>query len=171
MRAQYQPLFLHVAVHVGLLYHRTLLRRLLLFHRNARFRFAHWVLSRRYLYRPSLLLPSSCRFSDDVSPTRLFTSYAYESLTFNDSAWTVEGRNHFRRAGQTANLGAYGYGFTWAPVACYFIALVLFCSGGTASRKDGTYQKKSYFGRKRSTRSRGSFIDSESQRRVRDEYA
>jgi len=47
---------------------------------------------------------------------------------------------------------------------------VLFCIGGSGEKKDSGYQKKSYFGRKRSTRSRGSFRDSESGRRVKDEY-
>lgn len=73
-----------------------------------------------------------------------------------------------------AYLGADAYGFTWATFACYLIATVLFCVGGALGKNEKSgYQKNSYFGRKRSTRSqrsRGSFIDSESQRRVKDEY-
>lgn len=84
------------------------------------------------------------------------------------SAWTVKGRNNFQKNGQAAHLGKYAYGFTWAALACFFISTVLFCVGGAASKD--RYGKKSTFGRKRSTRSRGSFIDSESQRRVKDEY-
>jgi len=64
------------------------------------------------------------------------------------------------------------YGFTWGAWAAFFIATVLFCVGGSVGKTD-KYQKSSYFGRKRSTRStrsRGSFIDTESQRRVKDEY-
>ena len=57
-------------------------------------------------------------------------------------------------------------------MACWLIATILLCVGGTLGKSDGynRTQKTSYFGRKRSTRSRGSFIDSESQRRVKDEY-
>ncbi|KAF2724746.1 SUR7-domain-containing protein [Polychaeton citri CBS 116435] len=85
------------------------------------------------------------------------------------TAWTVQGRNHFNSSGETAGLGVKAYGFTWAAFACYLICTVLFCVGGSVS-KDKSAKKTSYFGRKRSTRSRGSFIDSESQRRVKDEY-
>ncbi len=61
-------------------------------------------------------------------------------------------------------------------MGCFLIATILFCVGGSVGKKDNYQQKSgrtSYFGRKkstRSTRSRGSFIDSESQRRVKDEY-
>jgi len=90
------------------------------------------------------------------------------------TAWTVIGRNAFRSAGQDARLGRYAYGFTWAAFACFFIATILFCVGGSVGKNESSRStKKSYFGRKkstRSTRSRGSFIDTESQRRVKDEY-
>jgi len=87
------------------------------------------------------------------------------------SAWTVIGRNAFRSAGQEARIGTYAYGFTWGAFACFLIATVLFCVGGSVGKNEPSRNaKKSYFGRKRSTRSRGSFIDNESQRRVKDEY-
>lgn len=88
------------------------------------------------------------------------------------SAWTVKGRNAFRSNGQDANLGAYAFGFTWAAMACFLISTILFCVGGRVGKESSYKPKKSggYFGRKQSTRSRGSFIDSESQRRVKDEY-
>jgi hypothetical protein len=57
-------------------------------------------------------------------------------------------------------------------MGCFLVSTVLFCVGGSVG-KEQSYQRTSYFGRKRSTkstRSRGSFIDSESQRRVKDEY-
>ena len=82
-------------------------------------------------------------------------------------------RNAFRSNGQTASLGEYMYGFTWGTWAAFFIATLLFCVGGSVGKSEKNYQKSSYFGRKRSTRStrsRGSFIDTESQRRVKDEY-
>ncbi|KAK5130346.1 hypothetical protein LTR08_002186 [Meristemomyces frigidus] len=85
------------------------------------------------------------------------------------TAWTVQARNAFRTNGQSASLGKYAYGFTWATMACYLIATILFCVGGSAGKNE-RYEKKSYFGRKRSTRSRGSFVDNESQHRVKDEY-
>lgn len=54
-------------------------------------------------------------------------------------------------------------------MAAFLISAVLFCIGGRVG-KDESSTKTSYFGRKRSTRSRGSFRDSESGRRVKDEY-
>jgi hypothetical protein len=49
--------------------------------------------------------------------------------------------------------------------------MILFCVGGAVSKSsDRTPRKGGMFGRKASTRSRGSFIDSESQRRVKEEY-
>ncbi|KAI6792587.1 SUR7-domain-containing protein [Hortaea werneckii] len=87
------------------------------------------------------------------------------------TAWTVQGRNAFRNNNQSASLGAYAYGFTWATLVCYFLASVFFCVGGRIGKNDsGSKPKRSLFSRKRSTRSRGSFVDSESQRRVKDEY-
>lgn len=85
------------------------------------------------------------------------------------SAWAVEGRNIFRRNNQTAKLGVYGFAFTWAAMAAFLLSAILFCIGGRVG-KDERSTKTSYFGRKRSTRSRGSFRDSESGRRVKDEY-
>ncbi|KAK3710194.1 Eisosomes component [Vermiconidia calcicola] len=84
------------------------------------------------------------------------------------TAWTVIGRQAFRSNGQTATLGKYAYGFTWGAMACFLIATILLCIGGSKGKDD--YSKSSSFGRKRSTRSRGSFRDSESGRRVKDEY-
>jgi hypothetical protein len=86
------------------------------------------------------------------------------------TAWTVRGRNALNKSGETASLGKYAYGFTWASFACFFIAMVLFCVGGGVG-KDKNTTSKSYFGRKRSTRSRGSFVENGSERRtVKDEY-
>jgi len=85
------------------------------------------------------------------------------------TAWTVLGRNAFRNNGQAASLGRYAYGFTWAAMACYLLATVFFCVGGGMSKDRST--KSTSLRRNRSTKSaRGSFIDSESQRRVKDEY-
>ncbi|KAI4221534.1 MAG: hypothetical protein L6R40_008626, partial [Gallowayella cf. fulva] len=88
----------------------------------------------------------------------------------------VEGRNAFRSAGHTATLGRYNFGFMWAAVACLFLATLMFCVGGVTGKKDKTYTTRtggrSFFGRKKSTRStrdRGSFIDPERQRRMEKE--
>lgn len=82
------------------------------------------------------------------------------------------GHRAFKKNGQPAKLGIYGYAFTWAALACFLLATILFCVGGKADKTGGSggKSKGSYFGRKRSTRSRGSFVDSESGRRVKDEY-
>ena len=85
------------------------------------------------------------------------------------TAWTVQARNTLKKNGMNATLGKYAYGFTWAAFACFLVATVLFCVGGSVD-KGSSSQQSSYFGRKRSTRSRGSFRDSESGRRVKDEY-
>lgn len=81
----------------------------------------------------------------------------------------MEGRNIFRRNNLSARLGIYGYAFTWAAMAAFLCSAILFCVGGSVGKTEST-TKTSYFGRKRSTRSRGSFRDSESGRRVKDEY-
>ncbi|KAG2169710.1 SUR7-domain-containing protein [Aureobasidium pullulans] len=89
------------------------------------------------------------------------------------TACFVQGRNAFRRNGQDARLGRYGFGWTWAAFAAYFLCMILFCVGGAVSKSSSTTRtpkKGGMFGRKASTRSRGSFIDSESQRRVKEEY-
>jgi len=86
------------------------------------------------------------------------------------TAWTVEGRNAFNKGGYRASLGKKAYGFTWAAMACFLIATVLFCTGGTIGRNSSSTsvaRKRST----RSTRSRGSFLETDSQRRVKDDYA
>nr|POE89996.1 protein sur7 [Quercus suber] len=86
------------------------------------------------------------------------------------TAWAVQGRNDFRASGQSANIGTKALAFSWATWACFFLCTLFFCIGGSAGKSDKSSQKKSYFGRKQSTRSRGSFIDNESGRRVKEEY-
>ena len=82
----------------------------------------------------------------------------------------MQGRAAFNSNNQTARLGVKAYAFTWSAMACFLISTVLFCMSG-AHRKDSVSTKHGSFGRKASTRSRGSFIDAESQRRVKDEYS
>jgi hypothetical protein len=91
------------------------------------------------------------------------------------SSWSVLGRKHFNSNGQSAKLGRYGYGFTWAAVACFFLSTILFCIGGSVGKdRDRTRSSRGgVFGRKRSTRSRtsrGSFIDSD-RGGIKDDYS
>jgi len=82
----------------------------------------------------------------------------------------VQGRNAFHSAGLDANLGTKAYAFTWATFACYLLASVFFCVGGSIGNNDKYSSKKSSF-RRRGGRSRGSFVDGDSSRRtVKDEY-
>jgi len=85
------------------------------------------------------------------------------------TAWTVKGRNQFRGDGQDASLGVKAYGFTWGAFACFFIATITFCLGGSAGRE----KRSSGLGRKgskRSRHSRGSFIGSD-RGGVKDDYS
>lgn len=83
-----------------------------------------------------------------------------DRLTSQRRAFVVKGVNAFKADNRNAAIGRYVMGFTWATVACLFIAMVLYCVGG-AIGKDRKYNSKksrwNQFGRKRSTRSRGSF--------------
>lgn len=54
------------------------------------------------------------------------------------TAWTVKARNAYTSAGQTAGLGRYAYGFTWASFVCFFLAMVFFCTSGGRSKKKNT---------------------------------
>ncbi|KAI9760345.1 MAG: hypothetical protein M4579_001749 [Chaenotheca gracillima] len=77
----------------------------------------------------------------------------------------VMGKNSFKSIGRDSSVGIKAFAFEWAAVACLFIATILFCLVLATGRKDTTYKQKrsggGFFGRKKSTRSRGSFIDSE----------
>jgi hypothetical protein len=78
----------------------------------------------------------------------------------------------------TASIGAYAFGWTWGAVGAMLLAtILLFVGCGAGGRKDTVVTNgKSggnlgFFRRQRGKRStRGSFIDTESQRRVKDEY-
>ncbi|KAI9819150.1 MAG: hypothetical protein M1827_007306 [Pycnora praestabilis] len=106
----------------------------------------------------------------------LFWASATASLM---TACFVIGRNDFRKSGHTAQIGKYAFAFTWAAMACLLLSTIMFCTTAAIGRKDtskSTYAKntggKSFFGRNRTARSRGSFIDTESQSRVvKDEYS
>jgi len=96
------------------------------------------------------------------------------------TAWTVQGRNHFRNNGQGSKLGVKAYAFTWTAMACFLLSTVLFCLSGAMGRDrtaTTTPRRGGFFGRKRSTRTnrsanRGSFFTDEgSARKSRDDYS
>ena len=78
----------------------------------------------------------------------------------------VKARDVFNANGMSAAVGSYAFGFTWAAVVCLLIASILFSGGCLTGRSSDNIHGRSFFRRNRSTRSRGSFIDNESQRRV-----
>jgi len=96
----------------------------------------------------------------------------------------VQARNEFRRAGIDATIGRYAFGFTWGAWAALALACIFLFTGCAAGGRHGSDHVTTtrnttnaggstrFFRRQRSKRSaRGSFIDNESQRRVKDEYA
>ncbi|KAF1966925.1 SUR7-domain-containing protein [Bimuria novae-zelandiae CBS 107.79] len=84
------------------------------------------------------------------------------------TAWVAKGRDAWRSAGFESKIGTILMAFAWATFACYLLSSILFCLGGTTGRESsGVRRKRSTH----STRSRGSFLDTESQRRVKDNYS
>eukprot|EP00918_Siedleckia_nematoides_P108291 GHVU01236342.1.p1 GENE.GHVU01236342.1~~GHVU01236342.1.p1 ORF type:complete len:258 (+),score=19.27 GHVU01236342.1:162-935(+) len=110
----------------------------------------------------------------------LVAAAAWFFMTLGASLMTAEfvmARNRFRDAGLSAKIGTYAFAWTWAAWACITIAVILLFSGAavpSSSSNDNVRDKstkRSMFRRNRSTRSRGSFIDNDGQRRVKEEYA
>ncbi|RDW72317.1 SUR7/PalI family protein [Aspergillus mulundensis] len=62
----------------------------------------------------------------------------------------VQGRNKFNDNNQNADLGVKAFAFLWTSVACWFLACLMYCMGGSVGRKD-----RGYSGRKQ--RRRGFF--------------
>ncbi|KAI9670715.1 MAG: hypothetical protein M1817_003825 [Caeruleum heppii] len=74
----------------------------------------------------------------------------------------VIGRDNFRREGRDASLGIKAFAFLWTVVACLLLSTVLFFMILATGKKNTSSSRGGMFGRKRSTkstRSRGSFID------------
>jgi hypothetical protein len=108
------------------------------------------------------VLDDACCHPYDVSsaiPT-------YMPYTDSRSVEFVKARDVFNNNGMPASVGSYAFGFTWAATVCLFIASTLFFGGCLTGRTSDGTRDKGFFRRNRSTRSRGSFIDNESQRRV-----
>ncbi|KAF2440571.1 SUR7-domain-containing protein [Karstenula rhodostoma CBS 690.94] len=87
------------------------------------------------------------------------------------TAWVVRGRNAWRSSGFDSHIGTKLMGFAWATFVCYFLASILFCIGGTIGRESSGSSRMSRKRSTRSSRSRGSFLDTESQSRVKDNYS
>ncbi|KAF1365714.1 SUR7-domain-containing protein [Lizonia empirigonia] len=85
------------------------------------------------------------------------------------TAWVVKGRDAFRSANLDASIGRYLLAFAWASMACFLLATVLFCLGGAlgGDRSSGVSRRRST----KSNKSRASFMDTDSQRRVKDDYS
>lgn len=136
----------------------------------------------------ALLAPCS-RLASGLSGTILLGSLFFFTLAASlMTAEFVKARDRFRDAGISTKIGRYAFGFTWGAWAAIFLAtLFLFLGCGAGGRKDDNVRSSraattsggglgnvGFFRRQRhsSRRSaRGSFIDNESQRRVKDEYA
>lgn len=86
-------------------------------------------------------------------------------LTPGVSAVFVKARDAFHAADKSAQLGRYGFGFSWGAWAALLIATVLFFLG--TRRSDGVSSRG--WRRRRSTRSRRSY--DLGSRRVKDDYA
>lgn len=132
----------------------------------------------------ALLAPCS-RLGSGISGSILvWTLFWYTLGVSLMTAEFVQARNRFRDAGMSASIGRYAFGFSWGAWAAIFLAtifLFLGCGAGGRSEKTRTRRTENttggmgnlgFFRRQRSRRSaRGSFVDNESQRRVKDEYA
>lgn len=85
------------------------------------------------------------------------------------TSWVVKGRDAFRSAGFEARIGRYLMGFTWAAVACFFLATIMFCLGGRLGGDSSSGMRRSRS--TKSNRNRGSFLETDSQRRVKSDYS
>eukprot|EP00919_Chromeraceae_sp_WS-2016_P042229 GHVR01100471.1.p1 GENE.GHVR01100471.1~~GHVR01100471.1.p1 ORF type:complete len:268 (+),score=21.03 GHVR01100471.1:143-946(+) len=153
-----------------------------------RFGWVFWLialLSNVTSFFTSLLAPCS-RLAAGISGFFVLNALFWFTLAASlQTAVFVKARNRFHEAGISATIGKYAMGFTWGAWAAMFLAAILLfigCGAGGSSRRErrvsstggvtnGT-SNVGFFRRQRSRRSaRGSFVDNESQRRVKDEYA
>ncbi|KAK5072087.1 Eisosomes component [Lithohypha guttulata] len=115
------------------------------------------------------LLALCTRLGSYLSGLLTTLAFIFQALTAAlMTAAYVKGRDHFRQNNQNASIGRYAFGFEWAAFACWFLATVLFCVGGSAAKKDNYGSGKSRGGffkgrRSASTRSRGSFIKADKE--------
>lgn len=134
-----------------------------------------------FAFFTSLLAPCSrlaSGFSGLMAGIALFWMTLAASLM---TATFVKARDQFRHSGMSASIGEYAFGFTWGAWAAIFLAcIMLFLGCGLGGRNDRTTTtstragrstgRRGFFRRQRSRRSHVGSI-TESQRRVKDEYA
>jgi len=117
---------------------------------------------------------SFTRIGSGLSSLIVFAASAFQTLTAVLMTVTfVKARDVFKANNMNASLGRYAFGFTWGAAVALFIASVFFffgCCIGRGKSTDHVSNRGGIFRRNRSTRSRGSFVESESARRVKEEY-
>ena len=150
--AQNEHVLVRDALHVRVHPHRTVLCSVLAAPQPLRPVLPHWQLSLGSPVFPGSFIPDYRGCFDDVRTDT--QDIRGESSDF-DSAAYVQGRNIFNSNNMIATLGRMAFGFVWGAMACLLLATVFFCVGGAMSKRDSS----SGFGRKKSTRSRGSFLD------------
>jgi hypothetical protein len=134
-----------------------------------------------FAFFTALLAPCSRLASGFSGAVLMFALFFYSVGVSLMTAEFVQARNAFRSNGMSASIGRYAFGFSWGAWAAIFLATIfLFLGCGAGGRNDDkvrstratTGTSTGFFRRQRSRRSaRGSFVDNESQRRVKDEYA
>ena len=77
------------------------------------------------------------------------------------TACFVSGRDAFRKNNQASDVGSKAFGFMWTATTCLFIASILYFAVLTTGKKEPHSSRGGLFGRKKSVRDRGSFIDHE----------
>ncbi|TID16808.1 SUR7-domain-containing protein [Venturia nashicola] len=140
----------------------------------SRFMFAFYLIALFFAVIAFLtgLLALCTRLGAYLSSLNTALAFFFQALAASlMTAWTVKGRNRFRSAGQDSHLGVKAHAFTWAAFACFFLATITFCLGGSSGRREK--RNKNGLGRKGSRRSRnsarGSFTGSE-RAGVKEEY-
>jgi len=114
----------------------------------------------------------------------LILAFALLFMTLAASLMTavfVKARDQFRHSGMSAQIGKYAFGFTWGAWAAMFLAMIMLflgCGLGGSRREKRvsaapTTRSRSDLGFFRRQRNRQSHVSSisESQHRVKDEYA
>lgn len=132
----------------------------------------------------SLLAPCS-RLASYGSSFILFIAWFFMSFAASMmTAEFVQARNAFHRAGLSASLGRYAFGFTWGAWAAITLAVLTLILGGASGRSERRTRRNSqvvsgtspgggymtgFFRRQR--RAKGSFDGESGRRVVKDDYA
>lgn len=126
-----------------------------------------WILLLRPLRRFVLVLSRSCSYDVSLILSIYRVRNERSQLTAG-SATFVRAQRIFQHNGINAHLGRWAFGWTWAAWACMFVASLMLCLGCLVGRDRDHASGGGRFGRSR--RNRNSVLDSESQRRVKEEY-